>query len=453
MGYCPVVESGFLGERSSGAAMWGSPAVALLILALAVLAPTAASAETGRPSAPERRPAVVALDPRLEGDERATRLAFTVTAPLDVQAFVLERPDRVVVELPEVSFGLGREAGRKGLGLLRSYRFGLFAPGRSRLVIDLSAPALVARITTEPAPGGDGLHTVTLELKRAGRDAFARQAALARSGEARAPAQAPPAQGPSAQAAASVPAASLPLRSRDADRRPLVVVDPGHGGVDPGARGEGGVLEKDLVLSVARELHAKLLRSGRYRVLLTREGDSFVALGQRVSRAREAGADLFVSLHADIMPGGAPARGATVYTSAERASDAGAARLAATENEADAAAGLDGAPDVEEVADILSDLTRRETRVFSHQLAGLLVKGLGHAGGLTKQPHRSAGFKVLSAPDVPSVLVELGYLSNRQDTERLMSDAGRGRAAESLLSSVDAYFARRLASGEAAGPR
>ena len=181
---------------------------------------------------------------------------------------------------------------------------------------------------------------------------------------------------------------------------------------------------------------------------MTREGDQFVALGDRVRRARETGADLLISLHADIMPGGVAARGATVYTSAERASDAGAARLAATENEADATAGLDGAAGIEEVADILSELTRRETRAFSHQLAGMLVKGLGHVGGLTKQPHRSAGFKVLSAPDVPSVLVELGYLSDRRDTERLTSDAGRGRAADSILSSVDAYFNRRVASGE-----
>jgi N-acetylmuramoyl-L-alanine amidase len=324
-----------------------------------------------------------------------------------------------------VSFHVAGETGRKRDGLVSSFRYGLFASGRSRMVIDLAQPALVSRIDVEPS-GKDGSAVLVLELARTDKETFRR--ALSADSDADAT--------PVAAAAPDGPK----------DRRPVIVLDPGHGGVDPGAAAAGGMVEKEIVFAFAQKLKSKLEGQGRYRVLMTRDHDVFVALGERVRLAQRAGADLFISIHADTISGAGEVRGFTIYTGSERASDADSARLADRENRADAVAGMDvgDLPD-EDVSDILKDLTMRETRAFSHTFATRLVGELDTVGRLNKNPHRQAGFRVLRAADMPSVLVELGYLSSRKDLDLLVSDEWRDRSTAAMAAAVDRFFATRLA--------
>jgi N-acetylmuramoyl-L-alanine amidase len=220
-----------------------------------------------------------------------------------------------------------------------------------------------------------------------------------------------------------------------------VVLDPGHGGSDPGTIGIGGVHEKEVTLTLARELRRALEASGRYAVRLTRDGDEFVPLRDRIARARAAGADMFLSIHADSIASG-ETRGASVYTLSDTASDAEAAALAQRENRADIIAGIDLSNESRDVASILIDLAQRETMNSSARLAHLVVAELGKdVRLLPTSPHRFAGFVVLKSPDVPSVLLELGYLSNREDAALLRSAEHRRRLTHALLRAIDGYFA------------
>ena len=228
------------------------------------------------------------------------------------------------------------------------------------------------------------------------------------------------------------------------------MIDPGHGGIDPGAV-VASIAEKAVVLAFGPSSKEQLEASGRYRVLMTRDDDRFVPLAERVSIARAAGADLFISIHADSLTQAQEVRGATIYTGSERATDAEAARLAAKENQADAVAGLDAAEDMQDVAGILMDLAKRETRTFSSVFARNLVEKLGGSVKMHKVPLRSAGFRVLSAPDVPSVLIELGYMSSPKDAELLNSPAWRGRLSTAVARAVDGYFDRVPAGRQGGG--
>jgi N-acetylmuramoyl-L-alanine amidase len=219
----------------------------------------------------------------------------------------------------------------------------------------------------------------------------------------------------------------------------VIVLDPGHGGVDPGAIGVSGIHEKDITLAAARDIRNELLRLGGYRVLLTRDRDEFIRLRDRVAFGRDAGADLFVSIHADTMPN-RRVRGASVYTLSETASDAEAAALAVQENKADLIAGVDLSHETSEVANILIDLAQRETMNLSAQFAALLVDELRRETRLLRNTHRFAGFAVLKAPDVPSVLVELGFLSNRRDEKMLRTKTYRRKLAAAIAQGIDRYF-------------
>jgi N-acetylmuramoyl-L-alanine amidase len=205
-------------------------------------------------------------------------------------------------------------------------------------------------------------------------------------------------------------------------------------------------LEKDIVLDFTQRLREHIEKLGKYRVLMTRADDTFVPLGERVRIARNAGAALFVSIHADALPHGeGDAQGASVYTVSDTASDSEAARLAEKENRADVIAGVDLKAEPDDVADILIDLAQRETRSYSVQFAHRLVAEMKTATRLHKKPLKSAGLRVLRAPDVPSVLVELGYVSNRGDLRSLLSTNWRDRTADSIAQAVDSYFATRMA--------
>lgn len=375
--------------------------------------------------APARAADIVAIAAQVEAGPGETRLVFTLSAPVDARAFAIDRPDRIVLDLPAVNFQIPPDSAQAG-GLVASIRYGLFAADRSRVVVELSAPARVAALATRPRD--DGAHLLTLALAPVEPAAFAEAVAADAAGFR----------------AASLRPAIDPAPA-PGDGRPTIVIDPGHGGIDPGAIAQGGVEEADIVLRFAERLRERLERSGRFRVLMTREDDVFVALTERVAFARRAGADLFVSIHADSISSAPQVSGLTVYTNADEASDRESATLAARENRADALAGLVTDEAEGDVADILRDLTERETRGYSHVFARTLVGGMESVARLNKNPHRQAAFVVLRAYDVPSVLVELGYLSSRQDIELLTSDAWRDRATAAMADAMERFFAPRLA--------
>ena len=380
-------------------------------------------------SAPGSLP--VAVGVRVETADGTTRLLVDLSAGVAVVPVLTEAPDRLIIDMPEVNFQVDPAAGRLpagAAGLIRAFRFGLFAPGRSRIVADLSGPVAIRRAEVASIAGG-AASRLTVELAPADRAAF------------RAAARRP-------QVDPAPPPAAAPARVGQ-DARPVVVIDPGHGGVDPGATGLRGALEKDVVFRFATALAARLEAGGRYRVVMTRTGDSFVSLGDRVRIARDADAALLISVHADSLSDASVA-GATVYTASDQASDAEAARVAATENEADAAAGIDEAPKAADVSDILFDLTRRETRTYAHQFQRTLTGYWAKLARLNRNPERAAGFKVLQAPDVPSVLLELGYLSSGQDALALDSPEWRARTADGVAGAVDAFFAGREAPADGA---
>jgi N-acetylmuramoyl-L-alanine amidase len=370
----------------------------------------------------------VAIAAEVEAGAAKTRLTFTMSKPVEPRAFLMERPDRVIIDLPEVNFQLPAEAGRKREGLVASFRTGLFAPGRSRIVIDLAQPAVVSR--AEASKRDDGAASLTVELARVDREAFRRAAKADEAALA-------------AAAARPEPATTGSL----GDGRPLIVIDPGHGGIDPGAMPTAEIHEKDIVFAFAQRLRARLEAGGRYRLMMTRDEDVFVPLDERVRIARAAKADLMISIHADSISRAPHVRGMTVYTGAERATDAESARLAERENKADAAGGVYPGDAASDVADILQELTQRETRGLSHRFARRLLGHLAAVIPANKKPHREAGFRVLRAPDVPSVLVELGYLSSRKDIGLLTSDAWRDRSAGAMAEAVDRFFSARMAGG------
>lgn len=236
---------------------------------------------------------------------------------------------------------------------------------------------------------------------------------------------------------------------RGAPHRPsrqlrVVALDPGHGGVDPGAISPHGIYEKNLTLATARELARQLELTGRYRIVLTRRGDTYVSLRERVLLARTSHAELFLSIHADTLPDRAM-RGLAVYTLSNEASDRDAAALARRENEVDFVAGVRLSHQPREIGAILLDLARRQTDNRSLTLAQAIVEELGHVTTLLERPHRAAGFAVLTAPDIPSALVELGCLSNPEDERLLHQRAFQQRLAQGLARAIDDYFAAPVA--------
>lgn len=376
----------------------------------------------------------------VERSAASAKIVFDLNRLVPVDAYVLADPDRVVVELPETSFlidpSIGRAPAAKGKSeerpLVSTFRFGQFARGRSRIVFDLSEPARIVKAVAEPTESG-GAARLVVELATTAPDTFRAAARAARAAHLQ---KAPVREEPTAE---------------PAQVTPLVVIDAGHGGVDMGAVGAKSAYEKDIVLDVARRLAAKLEAGGRARTMLTRNSDEFIPLADRVKVARKNAAALFVSIHADMLAE-TSVHGATVYTVSDRASDAEAARVAATENAADKAGGMAESEEIGDVNDILFDLTRRETRAMGHQFATSLIDFWKAAGDLNKNPVRSAGFVVLKAPDVPSVLLELGYMSNDRDLAKLNSEQWRQTAAERVAQAVERYFSRRTAGPEQSAP-
>jgi N-acetylmuramoyl-L-alanine amidase len=433
----------------------------------------------------------VASDARLAGDGKQTRFVLDLDKTITFRAFTLADPYRVVIDVPQVDFRLPIGTGATGRGLIKAFRYGLVMPGGSRIVIDLTGPARIANTYMLDAANGQPPRLV-LEFEQVDQATFSQslgtesrpelRPAITNNSAAAGPvvipqvvvtpraAVAPPAAivpqaviAPQAavappaavapQAAVTPQAAAKPFAPKPAappDSRPVVVIDPGHGGIDNGTQ-SGDATEKDLVLGFGLALRDRLEKSGKYRVVMTRTDDTFIPLGDRVRIAHDQSAALFVSIHADALPRGeGDAQGATIYTLSDKASDAEAERLAEAENRADAIGGVNLTEEPTEVADILIDLARRETRTFSNRFARLLMNDMKSTVRMHKNPLKSAGFKVLKAPDIPSVLVELGYVSNKGDLEHLVSETWRDRTVGAMAQAIDVFLAKRLATAGSA---
>lgn len=371
------------------------------------------------------KPAV--LDVRLGLHPDKTRVVLDLSETPGYRVFTLADPYRVVLDLTEVDWRLPAGRAAAGKGLVQAMRYGLFTVGTSRLVLDVTGPVGIRHLELLP-PSAEKPARLILDLaptdERAFREALAAGGIVSTATPA--PALAP--------AALALP----PVKPRRAGK-PVIAIDPGHGGVDPGAVGVSGTFEKTLTLAMARELKAQLEATGRYDVVLTRATDVFVRLRDRIAIARAAGADVFLSLHADAH-GTRDMRGASVYTLSEQASDAEAAALAAKENKADLIAGIDLSNENEVVTNILIDLAQRETKNLSARLAAMLVRELKRGTLLLRNSHRFAGFAVLKAPDVPSVLIELGYLSSPQDEALLRSPEHRAKLAAAIVNALQSYY-------------
>jgi N-acetylmuramoyl-L-alanine amidase len=402
-----------------------SALVCVLLCDSAALAAESAVTEHALAAAVQQE--VIATDLRIGGDDKQTRFVVDLNQKIDLAAFTLADPYRVVVDLPQVSFKLSAKAGAQSRGLVKAFRYGLIMQGGSRIVLDTKGPVRIEKAFVLDAAEGQPARLV-LDLAAIDRAAFMRNISL----------QTRPTH--------NTVKPNEPPVAADGDTRPLIVVDPGHGGIDNGTKGSGGELEKDIVLSFSQALREKLESGGKYRVAMTRSDDTFIPLGERVRFARTQGAGLFISIHADALPRReGTAEGATVYTLSETASDAEAARLAEVENKADVIAGVDLTAEPGDVANILVDLAQRETKTFSMQFARMVVDELKSAARLHKHPLKSAGFKVLTAPDVPSVLIELGYMSTKDDLKQLNSPAWRARTAQAVVTAVEAFFTPRVA--------
>jgi N-acetylmuramoyl-L-alanine amidase len=331
---------------------------------------------------------------------------------------------------------------------VKAFRYGLVMPGGSRIVFDLTGPAKITSSTMLDAANGQPPRLV-LELEETDLATF--KQVLAEETPQLKPAITD--QTAAVQPATAGPPQVAPVQTTKPaappDSRPVVVIDPGHGGVDNGTR-SGEEMEKNLVLAFGLALRDRLEKNGKYRVVMTRTDDTFIPLDDRVKIGRSERAALFVSIHADYLPHGeGDAEGATIYTVSDKATDAVAARLAESENRADAIGGVNLTQEPTEVADILIDLAQRETRTFSNRFAHLLMGEMKTTTRMHKHPLKSAGFRVLKAPDVPSVLVELGYVSNKGDLAHLVSDSWRTKTVGSMAQAIDTFLAKRLAT---AGP-
>lgn len=345
-----------------------------------------------------------------------TEIKIGLSQGVPFRVFLLENPARLVVDFKEADWATVRpdmilpQAGR-----VSAVRFGAFRPGWSRLVADLSEPLVPVEVGM-PVDAASGQAVLEITLKTASPEEFTAQAG----------APVDPAW-PEALTKAPDPQALK-------QKRFTVALDAGHGGIDPGAE-RGDVLEKDLMLSFARTLREVLLRND-VDVVMIRDEDVFVALETRVAIAHQARADIFISLHADSLRQGG-AKGATVYTLSKEASDAATAHLAARHDRSDIIAGADLTGSDDQVAGILLDLARQETEPRSLALAKVLAEGMAQAGGpMNRRPLRKAGFSVLKSADIPSVLVEVGFLSSDRDLKNLRDPVWRNTMVNGIAQAI-----------------
>ncbi|MQY48252.1 AMIN domain-containing protein [Rhizobiales bacterium RZME27] len=365
---------------------------------------------------------LLAFGARIAGDDARTRVVLDFDGKPTFSVHYVSNPDRVVIDLPATAFGFSPQE-LTARGLFKDIRYGAMGEASARLVLTAIRP--VKLVMAEVQKNDDHGYRLVLDAEMTTDKAFVemvRKQVWDTPGDVNAISEAK-------------------------DDVFTIAIDAGHGGIDAGATGaDGKVQEKNITLAFAQALQAKLDGKAGMKAFLTREDDHFLSLSERVTLARQGKADLFISLHADTLRE-KDIRGATVYTLSDKASDRMAENLAARENLSDQLAGYslqDGPP---EVADILMDLTRRETQAFSISLADRVVSSFEGQVGLINNPRRSAGFQVLRAPDIPSVLLELGFLSNIEDEKLLLDEKWREKVTGLIADAVLQYRGRAMADG------
>jgi N-acetylmuramoyl-L-alanine amidase len=408
-------------KKARAAGHFGSVMLFLLLsVFLLVLAPVSYAAD-----APLK-----AISFKMAGDATQMRVVLNFDREPDMKWFLLRGPNRLVVDLPTTQFAINPKD-LKARGLVKHVGFGAIDGVTSRLVLTGKGPFSVDKVDILKNDDATGYRLVA-DISAASDKEFDEALAV------------------QAQTTGSTVSADKSDRVGAPVAAPshrfTIVIDPGHGGIDGGAESSGGTVEKNVTLAFATELRDKLAASGKYDLFMTREKDEFLRLDERVRIARQHAADLFISVHADTinLKG---IRGATVYTVSDKASDAEAQALADRENLSDQLAGIEIKNDSPEVTDILIDLIRRETHSFSMSFANTLVGQLSSSVDLINNPHRFAGFRVLKAPDVPSVLVELGYLSNAEDEAQLLNPKWRDKATQSIADAVKIFASAKNGAG------
>ncbi|EFL90403.1 probable N-acetylmuramoyl-l-alanine amidase amic transmembrane protein [Ahrensia sp. R2A130] len=362
----------------------------------------------------------IAFAARVVGDKTRTRLIVDFNRDVEFETWFLAEPARLVITLPPTLFSIETEGRKLPDSLVSGISFGAADANRSQVVLALSGPASVRNAQLRLVVGEDRSRLI-VELVKSDPKSFA---ASVRKPEEEKPVVA--------------------VKPPEEQRKFVVVVDPGHGGVDGGATGRGGTNEKEITLQFAMLMREAFKKDDRYQIMLTRDDDSFVSLDDRVAFARRHHADLFISLHADSLRQRS-IRGATIYTLSEEGSDTLSRILARKQNRADLMAGMELPKVKPGVADILIDLTRRETEVYSVRLARKMVDSMQDEIKLIRNPHRHADFAVLRAPEVPSILLEMGYLSNAEDERLMASPKWQAKAVIALKKAVDKFFAPRFA--------
>ncbi|KFC72552.1 N-acetylmuramoyl-L-alanine amidase [Devosia sp. LC5] len=395
--------------------------VTALALACALLSAAARAQEaTPLPALPN------VMDVRVSDTPERARLIVDLAAKTEFALVSLDGPNRLAIDVRAATFSVPEPTGQPaGEGIVSGYEIEQAAPDRVRTILTLAQPAQVQQAYVLDA-FEDQPARLVVDIIPATPEEFAANVTRDRAAStdiAAAPAQSTPAGG-----------SELPIATR-----PLVVIDPGHGGIDSGAEAANGIKEKDIVLAFALKLQQLLVESGRVDVALTREDDTFLRLEERVALARSNKADLFISIHADSFQQ-PEIRGASVYTRDENATDVLDKVLADNENKTDVIAGFTMPQMAPEVVDILIDLMRREMRKQSYLAAQSIVHQLEPSVELRRFPVRQANFFVLQAPDVPSVLIELGFLSNATDMANLMQSDWQERTANALARGISTYF-------------
>ena len=402
-------------------------AMVCAVMAIVGFAPSA-NADDG--ASFDQLPLANALAARVAGDLERTRIVVDVEGEVTPAVYVLPQPNRLVLDLPGLSFTPMNQSEVEARGLVSAFRYGPFAPERGRVVVDLADHAVIDDVLMLAAIDGQPARLV-LDLVRSDEAGFEAEVERTRD--------------------AFLASVEAPKENRldmvSGTGRPIEVIDPGHGGIDSGAVSRSGVLEKSVVLNFAQAFADRLRASGRFDVHMTRDDDVFIPLAGRVRFAQSLNADLFISVHADSLVRHRDLRGATVYTLSDRASDAIAQQLVDNEARSEMLAGMDVRETATtEVADILIDLTRRETTRFSLAFAENVVSEISTATRMVNNPHRSAGFRVLKAPEIPSILLELGFLSNEDDVRLLIDEDWQARTVQALSTAVDRFFEQRVAS-------
>jgi N-acetylmuramoyl-L-alanine amidase len=417
---------------------------------------------------------VVVTDIRIGTNQNTTRVVFDIDRMVEFKVFTLGDPYRVVIDLPEVGWRLPARPLPRPNGVFRELRYGLFKPGNSRVVLDINAAAEIAKAFIL-GPNDKSGYRLVVDLLPATPKIFKRDAGAPplkvvaaqstndkKIAESQVTFASPkldlpftrktislsPKRMPSHATKLNILAQSSAMRlaprmpkKRHGGKKKIIFIDAGHGGVDPGTTGISGVYEKHITLAMAKELKRKLEKTGRFKVLMSRKRDVFVRLRDRVRIARDGNAELFISVHADTVRN-RKIMGPAVYTLSEKSSDKEAQKLAEKENKADLIAGVDLTHEMPEVTNILIDLAQRESMNQSARFATSLIRELKRKTRVLRNTHRFAGFAVLKAPDIPSVLLELGFLSNPTDERRLRSKDYRSKLASAVTKAVIAHFVR-----------